>query len=235
LAKKKEDAVPVSESNQLVVLDSNRLAKLNTPTPKEFIYKREGRGGLVLDYVSIGYVINKLNEVFGLSWSCETVEVSNTEMLSKTGQVVVRVTLIVNIGDKSISRSQYGSAEIKMYKSGDKQGRPVDIGDDFKAAASDGLKKCASTLGVASDIYFRDWSTFEKQDTAEAPKAIAIPSEPSLQDEALAQARRDIYNQVKSLYPDKDAQKNLLVEVTGKESFMALTSGDINFLKESLV
>ena len=30
---------------------------------------------------------------------------------------------------------------------------PLDIGNDFKAAATDALKKCASELGIASDIY----------------------------------------------------------------------------------
>jgi predicted glycosyltransferase involved in capsule biosynthesis len=33
---------------------------------------------------------------------------------------------------------------------------PLDFGNDLKAAATDAFKKCASLLGVASDVYESD-------------------------------------------------------------------------------
>ena len=31
--------------------------------------------------------------------------------------------------------------------------KPVNLGNDFKASATDALKKCASEFGIASDVY----------------------------------------------------------------------------------
>jgi hypothetical protein len=49
-----------------------------------------------------------------------------------------------------IVREQFGGADIK-FKKGTKA--PLDYANDLKASATDALKKCASELGSAPDIY----------------------------------------------------------------------------------
>ena len=59
------------------------------------------------------------------------------------------ITLVLDDG-RIIKLSQCGSSKIK-YMSGTND--PVDIGDDFKSAATDTWKKCASMIGIAHDVY----------------------------------------------------------------------------------
>lgn len=63
----------------------------------------------------------------------------------------------------SIIKMQAGSSDIKFLKDSRK---PVDIGDDLKSAHTDALKKCASLLGFASDIYGK---VGYKQETGKEP------------------------------------------------------------------
>ena len=127
---------------------------LQARTPKKFI-KKDPRG---FDYVEIGYVRRMLDAAFPMSWSTQADLVVPWDVISKTGQLAVKVTLTVYDLEtrQEIRRVEnYGSSEVKRYKQDHptKPGHPMDIGNDLKAAAADGLKKCASMLGIAQDIY----------------------------------------------------------------------------------
>src|SRR5205823_7928980 len=72
-------------------------------------------------------------------------------------EVIVEARLTVRTpGGQTIVKTQFGGAEIKRHASGSRSGRPLSIADDYKAAASDALKKCASLLGIGLDLYGRD-------------------------------------------------------------------------------
>ena len=217
------------------LLSDNQISTLTAKTPDKYIYKRQGRGGMTLDYVSIGYVVTVLNKVFnvnGWSWSFDISEVSNMEMVAKTGNIVVKGTLSVK-GPVGISRmiQQYGSAEVKLHSRGDRQGRPVDIGDDYKSAGSDALKKCASLLCVANDVYFKDWGAFQDSRVDAEPEVAAptpTPVATSEVDDATTQARRRIFERVRGMFAgNKEEMVGFLKDITGKDSFMSLESGDM--------
>jgi len=53
--------------------------------------------------------------------------------------------------EMTITKTQFGRAEVKYLKTDPTI--PVDIGNDYKAAATDCLKKCAAEFGIASDVY----------------------------------------------------------------------------------
>lgn len=121
-------------------------------TPRHEIKYRQGRGGLQFAYVEHGYVTERLNMVFGFNWDFEVVDKQILE-----DEVIVEAKLTVRTpGGQTIVKTQFGGADIKRHASGNKNGRPLSIADDFKAAASDALKKCASLLGVGLDLYGRD-------------------------------------------------------------------------------
>jgi len=136
-------------------VNPRQLTSINSPTPAEVLQIRKGRGGLEYVYVKTSWVIAKLNEIFGLGWDFEILEQTPVEIAVKLKQIIVKGKLTAK--DKfgrTISKTQFGSAEVKFLK-----GCPrdiehiVDIADDYKAAASDALKKCASMLGIALDVY----------------------------------------------------------------------------------
>lgn len=121
-------------------------------TPKHEIKTRQGRGGMQFSYVEHGYVTERLNLVFGFNWDFEVVDKQILE-----DEVIVEAKLTVRTpGSQTIVKTQFGGADIKRHTSGAKSGRPLSIADDYKAAASDALKKCASLLGVGLDLYGRD-------------------------------------------------------------------------------
>ena len=142
-------------------LNKAQLTFINQKTPPSFIKSRPGPGGIRLSYVEVGYVINMLNQVFGWDWSFRITD----QQIGKK-QVWIRGELAVRLGDHEVIKAQYGGADIKMNRT---TNEPISIADDLKAAASDSLKKCASMLGIAADIYWKDldnWnldeSTFNK-------------------------------------------------------------------------
>lgn len=125
---------------------SAQLIKIVQRTPTEHVYTRPGKGGQKFSYVTGNYVTKVLNFVFGWNWDFEVVEHG-----IQGNQVWVKGKLTVKSakGEK-ITKSQFGRADIKMLKSTKEM---LDFGNDLKAATTDALKKCASMLGIASDIY----------------------------------------------------------------------------------
>lgn len=157
---------PHSEKHKLFMqtLSEAQVDFLLQRTPRHEIKYRQGRGGLQFAYVEHGYVTERLNMVFGFNWDFEVVDKQILE-----DEVIVEAKLTVRTpGGQTIVKTQFGGADIKRHGSGAKNGRPLSIADDFKAAASDALKKCASLLGVGLDLYGRDRP--EELDEAPPPR-----------------------------------------------------------------
>jgi hypothetical protein len=148
----REMSVPRQNVSLPQQLTSAQINFLTRKTPQEFVKQRAGPGGTKLDYVEVGYVIDLLNQAFGWDWDFRIIE----QQIGKK-QVWVRGELSVRFSDHVVTKAQYGGTNIKVNRT---TGEPVGIADDLKAAASDSLKKCASLLGVAGDVYFRDLDQF---------------------------------------------------------------------------
>jgi recombination DNA repair RAD52 pathway protein len=152
-------------------LPQEQIEELRKPTLPQFIEDRQGPGGSRLSYVETGYVIAQLNKIFGHIWSFEVIREGTA-----ANQVWVLGRLKVMLSDGTVlTKEQYGSADIKMKKNTDV---PVSLGDDYKGAASDAMKKCASLLGLASDVYHPNFYKTVQQLKAQAAKP--KPVEPSI-------------------------------------------------------
>lgn len=165
----------MTEAKELTKLEGILpLAKaLSEPTPKEFIKQRVGRGGMTLDYVETGYVIRKLNEIFNGMWDFEIED----QQVGKE-QVWVKGKLTVWLmKEVKIVKTQYGGHPIAKDRT---TGAVIDIGDTLKAAASDSLKKCASMLGIAQDIYFPQLDVVLNGKESEEVVAAPVPLEEEL-------------------------------------------------------
>lgn len=121
-------------------------------TPREEIRYRPGRGQLQFRYLPVAWFIDQLNSLFSFNWSFEILE----QGIVKDKHIWVKGRLTVGFlrdGERvEIVKTQYGGSEVKLTT----QGAIIDYADDLKSAASDCLKKCASLLGLAWDVYSGD-------------------------------------------------------------------------------
>ena len=148
LAKTLSDAiVPVPPEISLKQTSplSEMLAKsLQEPFPQEMLRYNSAKG---LTYIPISEVIARLNRVLGIeNWSYEVVRAWREP--DQPDWCLAHVSLMVDIGSKRIVRHGFGGQQVKHKKTGD----VVDLGDEYKGAVSDGLKKAAQSLGVGLEL-----------------------------------------------------------------------------------
>ena len=110
------------------------------PFPPELVKQRQGQGGKMLSYVETHAVIARLNEACDDGWSFEIVEHTVLD-----DEVIVLAKLTAD----GVVKTAFGGTSITR----DREGRPLSIADDLKAAGSDALKKAASLLGVGLELY----------------------------------------------------------------------------------
>lgn len=136
-------------------LTTRQTGIVNAPTPKQAIKSKPGRGGKKVTYIEGGYVISRLNEAFSpLGWEFRITERGTTDRKnekSAEGEVWVygELTIIDHKNGFRVTKGQYGQHAIH---------EKVPIGDAYKAAGTDALKKCASLLGIGLDVY---WGTLD--------------------------------------------------------------------------
>lgn len=152
------------ETNKLTVLTKEDITKaencllsikqlnfLFAETPSKHIHKRPGRGGQTWEYVTGVYIEKVLNLMFGFNWDHQ---IKSFDVNHEAKQCIVLGTLTVRTENHTIIKEQFGKSDIKYLKDKPKTlENTLDLGNDLKAAATDSLKKCASKLGIASDIY----------------------------------------------------------------------------------
>lgn len=126
-------AVPVTrDASEPFQLPPEFLQKLKAPLPPEAVSPNSDKPGL--SSIKVIFVVERLNEVFGLNgWKVVNEVVESGQM------VVVKATLTVP--KYGITVEQFGG------------NNNFDRGDAYKGACTDALSKCASYLGVGMDVY----------------------------------------------------------------------------------
>ena len=127
-------------------MSEKQVIKLVQKTPEKYVYKRPAKGGGEWSYVTGHYVERVLNFTFGWTWDFE---VSSHGREGDMVWVLGKLTVKDDHGH-TIIKSQFGRADIKFKKNSKEM---LDFGNDLKSATTDAMKKCASLLGIASDIY----------------------------------------------------------------------------------
>ena len=124
-------------------------------TPFDAICKRIVSKDLPpVSYVTGNWVIGQLNALFGYFWDFEIIaETVGIDQCWVKGKLTIK-----SQSGQTIIKTAYGGSRLKS-----KGNIAIDVGDDLKTAATDALKKCASLLGIASDVYS---GTDEKVPTA---------------------------------------------------------------------
>lgn len=150
MSKKNEQGLALLKAEDITkventVLNPFQLQMLLKRTPKAYIRERPAKGGGTWKFVSGGYFRKVLNMMFGWDWDFE---IKDKQII--INQVIVEGRLTVRSNGTTIVKEQIGKKDI-IYRKGTET--PLDIGNDFKAAATDALKKCAAELGIAADVY----------------------------------------------------------------------------------
>lgn len=125
----------------------NVMAQLSEPFPKE-VERQLKKSGTSLTYIPVSEVITRLNKVVGVDrWSFRVNKCERDAL--DPDFIVAHVTLeaYIQTGETHVDfvrRDGIGGQKIKRTKTGE----IVDLGDEFKGAVSDALKKAAQTLGI---------------------------------------------------------------------------------------
>src|SRR6202451_1192103 len=123
---------PTEHSEDLPQLPEDLKVKLREPLPTAAVSPNPLKPGL--SAIKVIYVVERLNDVFGLNgWHMDN------EVVETGRMVVVRATLA--IPRYAIAIEQFGGND------------NPDRGDAYKGACTDALSKCASYLGIGMDVY----------------------------------------------------------------------------------
>ena len=177
MSEKKKDQLLIPEINEKElskvenpILNIDQLQVLLGKTPKSYQYERAAKGGGKWTYVTGTYIKKQLNILFGWDWDFEVIKF---DMNLEAKQCIVLGKLTVRANGRTVIKNQFGRSDIK-FKRADQT--PLDLGNDLKAATTDALKKCASELGIASDIYgkeeFKQIKIIPDQDQSELPEEV---------------------------------------------------------------
>lgn len=145
-----------SKGQELHLLKSHFPVKvidfINMPTPKKYIFEREGTGGKKFLYIPGWYAKKCANFAFGFNHSFE---IKNKSIAGVSA--VVEGRFIVNdpkTGREILHKDDIGGHIIRFLK--DKAKTPenaVDIANDYKSAVTDCMKRCMSQIGFWKDVY----------------------------------------------------------------------------------
>jgi hypothetical protein len=123
---------PIESLGGPVELPEDLKLKLKEPLPAAAVSPNPLKPGL--SAIKVIYVVERLNDVFGLNgWRVDN------EILETGQMIVVRATL--SIPKYAIAIEQFGGND------------NPDRGDAYKGACTDALSKCASYLGIGMDVY----------------------------------------------------------------------------------
>lgn len=124
------------------------LGDLSEPFPPE-VERELKKGGTYLTYIPVSEVITRLNKIFGpMGWSSKIIKCERDALDPDFIVAHVRLTVLGSPslgGWDPVHKDGFGGQKIKRTKAGE----IVDLGDEFKGAVSDALKKAAQQLGVA--------------------------------------------------------------------------------------
>ncbi len=131
--------------------DITDILKENLP-----LYHRAGQGG-TFPYVKGEDVIKQLNKAFGHAWSSHVIKHEEIH-----GQILVQVMVSVVLDNHQVSHCGFGSARIPKTRDGE----ILEIGNAYKSAFTNALKKAAEQFGVGLQGEDED----EKPAAAPAPR-----------------------------------------------------------------
>jgi hypothetical protein len=193
---------------------------LSQQFPKE-MERNVSKSGRTLTYIPISEVISRLNKVLGVgNWSSEIIFIGRDS--ADPDWVIAQVRLIARLGDNTVVKDGVGGQQVKYTKAG----KILDLGDEFKGAMSDALKKAAQQLGVG--LYLaRDDAAIEVDESNDA-----LAQQVAQVDEGINQLFDQLVSLSKSLTPEqKEALEDFWIEYADGEPKPTRTTAKVEDLE----
>lgn len=150
------------ESLQNAAFTQEQIEEIRKKTPSSEIENKTDENGHSYKSVKGSFMKKKMNLIFGWNYSFQIIE---KEFHSASKEVIVLGRMTINTPQGQIIREQFGKHYLsnKTSKDGNIQTTAcVNIGNGYKAAATDAFKKCSSELGVCWDVYTQEAKEGEK-------------------------------------------------------------------------
>lgn len=155
-------------------MNNNELyLALSDPFPIE-MERTVNKSGRTLTYLPIAEVISKMNKVIGVgNWSSEVVNIGRDAL--DPDWVIAHVRVTINVPHHQTNekiQATYdgvGGQAVKRKKTGE----IIDLGDEFKGAVSDALKKALQQIGLGLYLARTDDAIYADE-AYEAPVALAL-------------------------------------------------------------
>jgi hypothetical protein len=156
--------------------DKNLYVQLSEPFGSDMIRKHPSKGVAYAPGAEVVARLNRVLGVYGWEWLITARWTSGEIGTPETGvyPAWVMVEGVLSINDtfdppRSVKVSGVGGQQVKMLSNGK---GPVDLGDEWKGAATDALKKACMHRGVALDLA-------RKEEALAAELAMsAVPADP---------------------------------------------------------
>lgn len=176
------------QRQQAGALNGAQITMINQKTPQEIVKYRKGSKGKMFAYVPHNYVTRILNDAFCHAWSFEASPILE---FCNSIEVTVRGRLTIHTPQGAIIKEQFGSQEVLPGG--------MTRGDALKGAGSDALRKCASLLGIALDLYGDEFPDVINAEPADAHDPTPAQPKPQAQAKRQTNTRADIESVIKQL------------------------------------
>ncbi len=152
---------------QTPIFNGSQMKIVNRKTPPSEVEVKKDKSNFTYKSVKAAYVKALVTLVTGGKFDFEII---SEEFIQATKEVKVKARLTIHVGGKTYKREQFGQHYLisKLDTENDKNTTfPADIGNGYKAAASDAFKKCASEFGFCWDIYGQEHADKKKEEAPE--------------------------------------------------------------------
>lgn len=140
-------------NSQKPIFNSDQMKFINRKTPASEIEIKKDKDGFEYKSVKASYMKALVFMVTGGNFSFE---IKSREYIAATKETLVEGRLTINVNGQTFSREQFGQHYIntKPEATGSKTANiPSDIGNSYKAAATNAFKKCLSEFGFCWDVF----------------------------------------------------------------------------------
>lgn len=129
-----------------------QIKAMSEPFPRQVV-KRDPRG---MSYIPVSEIVARMNATIGVgNWTSEVISATpwgsvDTGIGTGPAHIVCHVRVNIKTPEGWVSMDGFGGQDVSYY--GNKSKGPLNLGDSYKGAASDAMKKALQHFGVALDL-----------------------------------------------------------------------------------
>lgn len=178
-------------------------SRLAESFPQEMLRYHAGKK---LTYIPVAEVIARMNRVLGAdNWNSEIIRIWRED--DQPDWVLAHLRVTATIAGRQVFHDGVGGQQVKKLRSGN---GVVDLGDEYKGAMSDALKKACQGFGVGIDLARTD-EALAVEETYLAPVS-DITANPASADNAMADAvSAETWTRFQTMMKDLDAGEKAAV------------------------